>query len=81
MKVAFTRGAWREWQRLPQSVRARLKKKIMDYAVNPVRHAVKLSDERIGQYRFRIGSYRVVFDIVGGELTIIAVGHRKGIYR
>jgi len=35
----------------------------------------------LGQYRFRIGDYRVVFDIEGDTLFVLDVGHRKDIYR
>lgn len=43
--------------------------------------AKHLSDYKIGNYRFRIGDYRVVFDIDGKMLTILAVGHRREIYK
>jgi mRNA-degrading endonuclease RelE of RelBE toxin-antitoxin system len=42
---------------------------------------VKLTDPLVGRYRFRTGDYRVVFDIVEETLQILAVGHRKDIYR
>jgi mRNA interferase RelE/StbE len=35
----------------------------------------------LGAYRFRIGDYRVVFDLEGDEIVILRVGHRRDIYR
>ena len=43
--------------------------------------ASKLIDETLGQYRYRIGDYRVIFDIHGQNIVILRVGHRREIYR
>ena len=41
-----------------------------------------LTNQRIGQYRFRIGNYRVVVDLKDDNvIMIVDVGHRKDIYR
>jgi len=40
-----------------------------------------LTDDRLGSYRFRIGDYRVIFDIEGDEIVVLRVGHRKDIYK
>ncbi len=81
MVIGFSPGAWRDWKRLPPDVQVRLKEKLIRYAADSLRHAVKLTDPRLGRYRFRIGDYRVVFDIAEDTLQILAVGHRKDIYR
>jgi len=81
MEIAFSAGAWRAWKRLPKGVQERLRSKLLEYSNDPRRYAVKLTDPRLGQYRFRIGDYRVVFDLTEQMLQIVAVGHRKDIYR
>lgn len=81
MEIAFTRTAWREWRKLPEQIRQRLQAKLLFYASDPVRHAVKLTSPKIGQYRFRIGDYRIIFDIAENTLIVHAVGHRGDIYR
>jgi len=30
--------------------------------------------------RFRIGNYRVIFDLEGDEIVVLRAGHRKDIY-
>ena len=81
MQVGFSPSAWRQWKKLPETVQTRLRSKLEYYARDPLRYAVKLTDPAIGEYRFRIGEYRVIFDLKSEELHILAVGHRKGIYR
>jgi mRNA interferase RelE/StbE len=46
-----------------------------------LRFAEKLSDQILGGYRFRIGDYRVIFDIQEDEIIILRVGHRSEIYK
>ena len=42
-----------------------------------------LRGDLIGLYKFRIGDYRVIYEIIHEEKTIVihAVGHRREIYR
>ena len=42
-----------------------------------------MKDNRFGQYRFRIGDYRIIFDLDPNteEVIVLAVGHRKDVYR
>ncbi len=51
---------------------------------HPLTHAKKLNDSRLGTYRFRIGDYRVIFDVdKKGNITILLilrVKHRKDAY-
>ncbi|MEK7532260.1 MAG: type II toxin-antitoxin system RelE/ParE family toxin [Patescibacteria group bacterium] len=34
-----------------------------------------------GQFRFRVGDYRLLFNITENKIIIHAVGHRKNIYK
>ncbi len=40
------------------AVQRRLKEKLLRYSQDPLAYAVKLTDQSIGQYRFRVGDYR-----------------------
>ncbi len=35
----------------------------------------------MGTYRFRVGNYRVIFDLDDEQIVILRVGHRRDIYR
>ncbi|MBS4900049.1 MAG: type II toxin-antitoxin system RelE/ParE family toxin [Clostridiales bacterium] len=49
---------------------------------NPRLHGKGLTANRSGQWRYRIGDYRVLAEICDNELILIFidVGHRKNIY-
>jgi len=81
MEIGFTPAAWRDWQKLSKSTRNRLQAKLLFYARDPLRYAVKLTNSNVGQYRFRVGEYRIVFDLAESKIVVLAVGQRKEIYR
>ncbi len=81
MEIAFTPSAWRDWRKLPTAVQRRLQGRLLVFAEDPLQYAIKLTEPAIGQYRFRVGDYRIVFDIQEGKIVVHAVGDRKNIYR
>ena len=75
--------ALRDLQKLPQEIQKRIIKKL-DFFVEsgePLSFAENLVNFEIGQYRFRIGDYRVIFDLDDERLIILTLGHRKNIYK
>lgn len=48
---------------------------------NPLDYARELTKAADAQYRFRIGDYRVLFDVVDTKIIIINVHHRRDAYR
>lgn len=50
---------------------------------NPKAHGKPLSANRAGEWRYRIGDYRIIALIENNKLIIlvIAIGHRKDIYK
>ena len=49
---------------------------------NPRLHGKALSANRAGQWRYRVGDYRIIAKIEDNKLIIlvIAIGHRREIY-
>ncbi|MDE7291672.1 MAG: type II toxin-antitoxin system RelE/ParE family toxin [Treponemataceae bacterium] len=49
---------------------------------DPRRHGKGLTANRSGQWRYRIGDYRLICNIDDGRLVILAlsVGHRREVY-
>lgn len=58
-------------------------KKRLDGLENPRQHGKALTGQYKGLWRYRLGNYRVICDIIDNDLVILAleVGHRKEIYK
>jgi mRNA interferase RelE/StbE len=80
-KVLLTQRALKDLDALEKHVRIRIINKLKEYASQPIGDIRKLESPKIGTYRFRVGEYRVVFDIDGENLVVLRAGHRKTIYR
>ncbi len=79
-EVVFTRRARRDLDRLDPPVRRRILRKLHDLASDPLASAKKLTDSRIGTFRYRIGDYRVIFDLADEKVVVLRAGDRKKIY-
>ena len=85
-RVEYSKGAERDLDRLPAKTRNRIVLKVAYFARqdDPLRFAKRLKPPLHDRWRFRIGEYRVVFQIgEDGEirlLLILKVGHRKEVY-
>lgn len=80
-QLIYTRRAIKDIQRLDPEVKERIGKTLLRYQEAPLAHAERLTDPALGGFRFRIGDYRVVFDLEGKEIIILRVGHRREIYK
>lgn len=82
MNVVFSERAKRDWQRIPKQIQSRLRKKLAFYLKNrsPFFYAETLKKFEFGEYRFRIGDYRIIFDKIERGIFILRIGHRKDIY-
>ncbi len=80
-KVLLTQRALKDLDAIEKHDRIRIIKKLNKYADEPLKRARKLATPKIGTYRFRIGNYRVIFDLAGENWVILRIGHRKSIYR
>lgn len=80
-KVVLTPRALKDLDHLEKEVKQRIGRKLKQYAENPLYYAYKLSNPRIGSYRFSVGEYRIIFDLDGDALVVLRIGHRKHIYR
>ena len=79
--LVYTRRAAKDIRKLEADVKQRIGKTLLRYQKDPLQHAEKLTDPRLGTYRFRIGDYRVIFDIEDSDIVILRVGHRREIYK
>ncbi len=81
--IVFTDEVLKDLDELDKQILNRIIKKLRWFSNqdNPLNFAKALKYDAIGQYRFRIGSYRVIFDIKKNKIIILRIGHRSVIYK
>lgn len=80
-RLVYTERAARDIRALDPGTRGRIGHALRTLEQDPGRNSKRLTQPSLGTYRYRIGDYRVIFDIVGADLVILRVGHRSSIYR
>lgn len=83
--VDYTPQAYKALKKLDRSTRTLLLKWIEKNLVgcaNPRQHGKALTANRSGQWRYRVGDYRLIAEIEDDKIIILilAVGHRREIY-
>ena len=84
-KVEFTERALKDLKKLDRHTAALILgwvRKNLENCENPRLHGKGLSANRSGQWRYRIGDYRLLAEINDSKITILVltVGHRRDIY-
>ena len=76
-------AARRSLKKLEETVRQRVADAISELALEPRPDGVKKLQGAEDIYRIRVGSYRILYQIIDRELIILVVdvGHRGEIYR
>ena len=79
--VLVSRGADRDFRRLPPDIKERIRAAMEALTDDPRRHAEKLVVE--GTYRVRVGNCRIVFrvDDTAREVLVVRIKHRREVYR
>lgn len=85
-KVDFTKGAIKELKKLDKPQQTLLLawiKKNLQNSENPRSSGKALKGPKSAYWRYRIGSYRIITELIDERLTIIVIniGHRKEIYK
>lgn len=82
-KIFYKKPAVKSIQKLTPQIKKRLKTKL-EFFINqddPLVFAKALTKPADAQYRFRIGNYRVLFDVEGDDIVVLLVQHRKDVYK
>jgi mRNA interferase RelE/StbE len=77
--VTYRKSAARALRRLPEKVQTRIADALNSYAETGEGDVTKLVNKEGA--RIRVGDYRSIFDETEEEIEVLAVGHRKDIYR
>lgn len=81
--VEFTRPALKEFLALPRDAQEQIGPRINALAQNPRPRGVEKLKGVEGQYRIRVGRYRVVYTIQDDRLIVLVlrVADRRDVYR
>lgn len=84
-KVVFIDGAKKQLKKLDKHISALILgwlEKNIEGCENPRIHGKGLVENKSGQWRYRIGDYRVICDIKDKEVIVLVleIGHRREIY-
>ena len=83
MKITFSHRAFRQLSSLDKRIQRRIIEKLDFYISqkDPLKFAERMSSPEFGEFRFRIGDYRIIFDVIKDQIMILRVGHRKDVYK
>lgn len=84
-KVVFSERAKKQLKKIDRHISSLIiawLEKNIEGTENPRLHGKALVENRIGQWRYRIGDYRIICEIKDEEVTVLVleVGYRKSIY-
>lgn len=84
-KVVFSKDALKQLKKMDKSVAALIVgwiRKNLENSLDPRIHGKGLAVNRSGQWRYRVGDYRILADINDSEITILVIniGHRRDVY-
>ncbi len=85
-RVEFTAAAVKELKKLDRATAAMITgwvRKNLEGCDDPRRHGKGLTANRSGQWRYRVGDYRLLAEIQESKIVILIlhVGHRSEIYK
>ena len=82
-RIVFAGSSKKDLDKLDTTTRQRIAKKLTFFLEqkDTLSYARQLVHSNIGTYRFRIGHYRIVFDVNGDILQVVSIKHRKDVYR
>lgn len=83
--VQFTEKALKQLQKLDKHTASLITgwiRKNLENCSNPRQHGKGLVENRSGQWRYRVGDYRVIAEIQDEKILIliVEVGHRSKVY-
>ena len=84
-KIIFTERAKKQLKKLDKHISALIigwLEKNIEGCENPKIHCKGLVENRSGEWRYRIGNYRIICEIQEEKVIVLVldIGHRKNIY-
>jgi len=73
----------KDLKKISPEFKSNIDKALLESTHDPfsARDLQKLANVEIGRWRLRIGDYRLRYDVVGKEIRLHVIRHRKDVYR
>ena len=83
MDIIYSHQSLKDLKKLDKQIQKRIVQKLEFYVSqsDPLQSADKITDPSFGEWRFRIGDYRILFDVKEKRIIILKIGHRREIYK
>ncbi|MEK7610809.1 MAG: type II toxin-antitoxin system RelE/ParE family toxin [Patescibacteria group bacterium] len=83
LELVYTPHAVRDIKKLDHVVQKKLRKALEKLQTNPLGLSKKLASSDLGEYRYRFGNYRIIFDLDKAKkrVVILKIGHRREVYQ
>jgi mRNA interferase RelE/StbE len=78
--LIIARSFFKDIKKIDRQDQVRIRKALSEIEYDPYQGRKVISAE-IGQYRWRVGKYRIRYDISGNEVQILRVIKREDVYR
>lgn len=83
-RIVFSEKALKQLKKLDRSTASLITgwlRRNIEGCSNPRQHGKGLTADRSGQWRYRVGSYRIIVDINDEKVLVLVleIGHRKNI--
>ena len=79
--ILLTKNAKRDIDRLDRVIQKRIARKLIYFKSDPIKLSKPLVDFEQGQYRYRVGDFRICFDIEGNKIVVNRIRHRREVYK
>jgi len=80
--LVYSRSARKDLKKISAPIRKRIGKKILFYSKEPLHYAKGLTNvPEIGDFRWRIGVYRISFDLRKQTIYVLRIRHRREVYK
>ncbi len=80
MKIQIQESALRDLKKIDKSTAVQILQKVQRLESYPDVSNIKKLKKHYPPFRYRIGDYRVLFDVEGDVLIVVQIKHRKEAY-
>jgi mRNA interferase RelE/StbE len=79
--IGYKKSVERDLKKLPKAETRRILDQIEEELSEKAEAYPVLKGQFAGLRKFRVGDYRVIYAILGNEVIVLRIGHRKDVYR